>query len=375
MKIQQVQSKRDMRLFLRFPWKVYAGDPLWVPPLLVAMKDKLNPKKNPFFEHAEGAYFLARRDGQIVGRIMAIVDRNHNQAHQDKTGFFGLFECLQDVEAAKALIDAAAGWVAARGMDTLRGPMNLNMNDECAMLLEGFDAPPVIMMPYNPRYYLDLMEACGMVKAKDLVAFRLESEKAGTDRVKAALARLPSASDITFRNLAKATIVEDALRVSEIYNRGWAKNWGFVPWTDAEMAHTAKDLVQFADMDLIILAEHQGRAVGIAFGMPDLNQVLIKIKNGRLLPFGIFKLLTGRKKINGVRALVFGVLPEYQHTGLAYLLYDKFAKAIISKGHTWCELSWELEDNKAILRFAASLGAEVYKKYRIYEKPIPGQGA
>ena len=375
MKIQQVQSKRDMRLFLRFPWKVYAGDPLWVPPLLVAMKDKLNPKKNPFFEHAEAAYFLASRDGEIVGRIMAIVDRNHNQTHQDKTGFFGLFECLNDAEAAKALVDAAADWVAARGMDNLRGPMNLNMNDECAMLLEGFDAPPVIMMPYNPRYYLDLMTACGMVKAKDLVAFRLESDKAGTDRVKAALARLPSASDITFRNLAKATIVEDALRVAKVYNRGWAKNWGFVPWTDAEMAHTAKDLVQFADMDLIILAEHKGQAVGIAFGMPDLNQVLIKIKNGRLLPFGIFKLLLGRKKINGVRALVYGVLPEYQHTGLAYLLYDKFAKAIMSKGHKWCELSWELEDNQAILRFAASLGAVVYKKYRIYEKPISAKGA
>jgi GNAT superfamily N-acetyltransferase len=375
MKIQQVQSKRDMRLFLRFPWKVYAGDPLWVPPLLLGMKDKLNTKKHPFFQHAEAASFLAVRDGEIVGRITAIVDQNHNTAHKDKTGFFGLFECLNDVEAAKALVDTAAEWVRARGMDTLRGPMNLSMNDECAFLLEGFDSPPVVMMPYNPRYYLDLMDACGMVKAKDLVAFRLDADKTGTERVKAALARLPSASDITFRPISKKTLIADVLQVAEIYNRSWAKNWGFVPWTEDEMKHMAHDIVQFADMDLVLLAEHKGRAVGIAFGLPDLNQIIIKIRNGRLLPFGLLKLLTGRKRVNGVRALVFGVLPEYMHTGLAYLLYDKFATAIMAKGHTWCELSWELEDNQAILRFAASLGSVVYKKYRIYEKPIPVKGA
>jgi hypothetical protein len=374
MKIQQVQSSRDMRLFLKLPWKVYAGDPNWVPPLLAGMKDKLDARKHPFFKHAEAASFLAFRDGEPVGRITAIVDRNHNEAHRDKTGFFGLFECLNDVEAAQALVDAAADWVRARGMDTLRGPMNLSMNDECAMLLEGFDGPPVVMMPYNPRYYLDLMTACGMVKAKDLLAFKVGTDRAGTDRVKAALARLPAAGDFTFRPISKKTLIEDALKVAEIYNRGWAKNWGFVPWTEDEIKHMARDIVQFADLDMVLLAELKGKAVGFAFGLPDLNQVLIKIKNGRLLPFGIFKLLLGRKKIKGIRALVFGVVPEYMHTGLAYILYDRFAEAVIAKGHPWCELSWELEDNQAILKFAASIGAKVYRKYRIYEKTISAKG-
>jgi GNAT superfamily N-acetyltransferase len=375
MKVQEVRSKGDFRRFLRFPWKVYAGDPNWVPPLLLNMKDKLDIRKHPFFRHAEAASFLAVRNGQAVGRITAIVDRNHNAAHQDKTGFFGLFECLDDAEAARALVDAAADWCRERGMDTLRGPMNLSMNDECAMLLEGFDGPPVVMMPYNPPYYLELMAACGLGKAKDLYAFKIETDRAGRERVEAALARLPNAGEFTFRPITKRTLVEDALKVAEVYNRGWARNWGFVPWTDDEMKHMARDIVRFADMDLVLMAEHKGRAVGFAFALPDLNQVLIKIRNGRLLPSGLFKLLWGRRKIEGVRALVFGIVPEHLHTGLAYILYDKLGQAIMAKGYKWCELSWQLEDNQAINKFAGSIGARIYRKYRIFEKPILAKGA
>jgi hypothetical protein len=259
-------------------------------------------------------------------------------------------------------------------MDTLRGPMNLSMNDECAFLLEGFDSPPAVMMPYNPPYYLDLMEASGMVKAKDLLAFRLASDRAGTAKVEAALARVSNPGDFIIRAVTKTGLLGDALKVAEIYNAGWRNNWGFVPWTDDDMRHMARDLARVADFDLVLLAERAGRAVGFAFGLPNLNEVFIRM-NGRMWPFGIFRFLAGRKRIRGVRALVFGVLPEYLHTGLAYLLYDRFAKAIISKGYTWCELSWQLEDNDAVNRFAASLGASVYKKYRIYEKAISGKGA
>jgi len=377
MRVQQVGSKRDRSRFLRLPWRIYAGDPHWVPPLLAGMKDKLDARRHPFFKHAEAASFLAYREGdpEPVGRITALIDRNHNEAHQDRTGFFGLFECLNDTEAARALVDAAADWCAARGMDTLRGPMNLSMNDECAMLLEGFDGPPVVMMPYNPRYYLDLMADCGMVKAKDLYAFKVLADKAGRERVQAALARLTNLEEFAFRPISKKSLVEDALKAADIYNRGWARNWGFVPWTEDEMKHMARDLVRFADLDLVLLAEHKGRAVGFAFALPDLNQVLIKIRNGRLLPFGIFRLLLGRKRITGVRALVFGIVPEHLHTGLAYILYDKLGRAITAKGYTWCELSWQLEDNQAINKFAASIGGEVYRKYRIWEKPIPAKGA
>jgi GNAT superfamily N-acetyltransferase len=363
-----------MRLFLGLPWKVYSGDPFWVPPLLVSVKEKLDAEHHPFFLHAEAASFLALKDGAPVGRITAIVDRNHNEAHGDRTGFFGLFECLNDPETARALVAAAGGWCRERGMDTLRGPMNLSMNDECAFLLQGFDSPPAVMMPYNPPYYLDLMEACGMAKAKDLYAFRLESDKAGKAKVQAALARIPNPGDFTFRPVTKAGLLDDALKVAEVYNAGWRNNWGFVPWTPEEIRHMARDLVRFADLDLVLLAERAGRAVGFAFGLPNLNEVLIRM-NGRLFPFGFLKFLAGRKSVRGVRALVFGVLPEYMHTGLAYLLYDRFAKAVVSKGYTWCELSWQLEDNEAVNRFAASLGAAPYKKYRIYEKKISDKGA
>jgi GNAT superfamily N-acetyltransferase len=374
MEIRPVRTRRDKRLFLRLPWKVYAGDPLWVPPLLAAVKEKLDAKRHPFFKHAEAESFLALRDGEPVGRVVAIIDRNHNEAHKDRTGFFGLFECLNDLEAARALVEAAAAWCRARGMDTLRGPMNLSMNDECAFLLEGFDSPPAVMMPYNPRYYLDLMEACGLAKAKDLYAFRLASDRAGAAKVQAALARLPDLGGFIIRPVEKARLLDDALKVAEVYNSGWRNNWGFVRWTEDEIRHMARDLVQFADLDLVLLAERDGQAVGFAFGLPNLNEVLIRM-NGRLFPFGFFKFLAGKKRIRGVRALVFGVIPEYLHTGLAYLLYDRFAKAIIAKGYTWCELSWQLEDNDAVNRFAASLGASIYKRYRIYEKKISEKGA
>jgi len=233
----------------------------------------------------------------------------------------------------------------------------------------------VVMMPYNPPYYLELMAACGLGKAKDLYAFKIETDRAGRERVEAALARLPNAGEFTFRPITKRTLVEDALKVAEVYNRGWARNWGFVPWTDDEMKHMARDIVRFADMDLVLMAEHKGRAVGFAFALPDLNQVLIKIRNGRLLPSGLFKLLWGRRKIEGVRALVFGIVPEHLHTGLAYILYDKLGQAIMAKGYKWCELSWQLEDNQAINKFAGSIGARIYRKYRIFEKPILAKGA
>jgi len=372
--IRKVETKKDLRNFIHFTWDVYKGDPHWVPPLLMEMRDRLDRRKHPFFEHAEADYFLALRDGRVVGRIAAILDRNHNQAHQEKTAFFGLYESFNEPDVARALIDTAAAWGAARGMDGLRGPVNLSMNDECAFLLEGFDAPPVVMMTYNPRYYLDLMDRCGLEKAKDLYAFLKGRERKLSPKAEEFLERLRKSGQFSFRTMTKARVERDALNIAAIYNAGWQKNWGFVPWTDREMKHMAKNLAQFADLDLVFFAEHKGRTVGFAAALPDFNQVFRKM-NGRLFPFGILKFLAGRRKITGVRAIVFGVVPEFMHTGLAYLLYDEFEKAIIRKGYHWCELSWQLEDNQAINHFAASIGAILYRKYRIYEKRITPQGA
>ena len=372
--IRKVQSKRDLMNFIRFPWQVYAGDPNWVPPLIMEMKDKLNRRKHPFFEHGEADYFLAFRGKELTGRVAAIIDRSHNSRHRENAAFFGLYESRNDSETAQALLDAAAAWGLERGMDTIRGPMNFSLNDECAFLLEGFDQPPVVMMPYNPPYYLELMEKCGLAKAKDLYAFRKGETRQLSARTADFMERLKSSHSFTFRKVTKATLMADALNIVRIYNDGWKNNWGFVPWTDSEMQHMAKNLGQFADLDLVLFAEHEGKTIGFAFALPDFNQLFIKM-NGRLFPFGIFKFLAGRRKVTGVRALVFGVIPEYMHTGLAYLLYDEFEKSILAKGYHWCELSWQLEDNDAINRFAASIGAVLYKKYRIFEKSITPGGA
>jgi GNAT superfamily N-acetyltransferase len=367
--IRKVQTKKDLKSFIRFPWRVYQNDPLWVPPLIMEMKDRLDRRKHPFFEHAEADYFLACRVGKTVGRIAAILDRNHNETHQEKTAFFGLYESVDDLDTARALIGAAEAWGRERGMDRLRGPMNLSMNDECAFLLEGFDAPPVVMMPYNPRYYLDLMDKCGLIKAKDLYAFHKGRERRLPPQTEELLERVRKSGQFSFRAATKATLKRDALNIAAVYNAAWRKNWGFVPWTANEMKHMVKNLALFADLDIVLFAEHQGRTVGFAGAIPDFNQVFVKM-NGRLFPFGLFKFLAGRRRIRGVRAMVFGVVPEHMHTGLAYLLYDEFEKAIIRKGFHWCELSWQLEDNQAINRFAAAIGAKLYRKYRIYEKQI-----
>jgi len=367
--IVKVQKRRDLAEFIRFPWKVYAGNPCWVPPLIVDMKDKLNRRSHPFFAHAEADYFLARQGGETVGRIAAIVDRNHNERHKDKTAFFGLYESVNNVDVARTLVDAASSWARERGRDALRGPMNLSMNDECAFLLEGFDAPPVVMMPYTPPFYIELMEKCGLAKAKDLYAFRKDRTRHLSEKTEGFLERFRSSGQFTFRKVTRSSIPDDARKIASIYNSSWQNNWGFVPWTEKEMDHMAKNLAWFADLDIVIFAEHKGRPVGFAFGFPNLNEVLIRM-NGRLLPFGLFKYLFGRRKIKSCRALVFGVVPEFMHTGLAYLLYDEFEKAIVAKGYEWCELSWQLEDNEAINRFADSIGAKLYKKYRILEKKI-----
>jgi len=367
--IQEVKSKKDFKAFLLFPWKVYRGDPNWVPPLLADVKEKLDVRRNPFFEHAEMTLFLALRDGLVMGRIAAILDRAHNDFHQEKAVFFGMYESLDDPETARKLLDEVARWGRERGMSVLRGPMNLSMNDECAFLLEGFDSPPAVMMPYNPRYYLGLMEGCGLVKAKDLYAFNMNRDHRTAEKVDAVVRKIRQGSGFTLRTIDMKNLEAEAGRIKEIYNNGWVKNWGFVPWTEHEMDHMAKKLKQLADPQLIILAEREGKPVGFGFGLPNYNEVLIRM-NGRLTPLGLLTFLRYRKKIKGMRVLVFGLVREYHHTGLSYLLYSELEKNAKERGYEWGELSWQLEDNDAVNKFVFSVGAKIYKKYRIYERPV-----
>jgi len=370
-RIEKVETKKALKKFIKFPWTIYSGDPNWVPPLLLDVRDRLDRVKNPFFEHAEMDLFLAFKEGALAGRIAAIKDDNHNQVHNEKVVFFGMYESLDDVEVAEALLDQVAAWGLERGMEILRGPMNLSMNDECAFLVEGFDSPPVIMMAYNPPYYPDLMEKAGLGKAKDLYAFYMNKNHEIAQKIEAIVKRAQKSTNITLRCVNAKTLKEDVEKIRYVYNHGWEKNWGFVPWTEHELDHLAENLKLMADWDIVILAEDRGKPVGFAFGLPNYNEVFIKM-NGRLLPFGLLKLFYYKRmrKITGIRAVVFGILKEYRMTGLSYMLYWQLEKNSLAKGYTWAETSWQLEDNDAINRFASSIGGEVYKTYRIYERKI-----
>lgn len=367
--IEKVKSRKDLKKFIRFPWNVYKDDPNWVPPLIMEIKERLDNKKNPFFEHAEMDLFLANKGDEVVGRVAAILDENHNKVHNEKIVFFGLYESFNDLETAESLLAQAAEWGKERGMDVLRGPMSLCMNDECAFLLEGFDSPPVIMMPYNPRYYLELMEKCEMVKAKDLYAFYMQREHEAAAKVRGIVEKAREEIKVEIRCADMKNLDEEAKKIQFVYNQAWEKNWGFVPWTQSEMDYMVKKLKQIADPSLVILAEHKERPVGFAFGLPNYNEVL-KRMNGRLTPLGILKFLYYRKKIKGMRGIVFGILKEYRMTGLSYLLFSELERNAIKEGYEWGETSWQLEDNVAINKFIESLGGRIYKKYRIFERKI-----
>ncbi|MFB0565851.1 MAG: hypothetical protein ACETWK_09255 [Candidatus Aminicenantaceae bacterium] len=368
-RIQEVKSKKDLRKFFHFPWKVYKDYPNWVPPLIMDMKEKLNRKKNPFFEHADIRLFLAHKNDEISGRIAAIIDENHNKFHEEKIVFFGLYESLNDLETARSLLDKVSEWGKERGMDTLRGPMNLSMNDECGFVIEGFDSPPVIMMSYNPPYYLELMEKCSLEKAKDLYAFFMTRDHKTAEKVRGIVDNIKKETTVTLRSIDMKKVDEEAERIKFVYNNAWEKNWGFVPWTENEMNYMAKKLKMLADPKLVILAEDKGKPIGFAFALPDYNQVLKKM-NGRLFPFGIIKFLLNKGKIKGMRAMVFGILKQYRLTGVSYLLYSELEKNAKEQGYEWGEMSWQLEDNEPVNRFNISIGGKIYKKYRIYEKKI-----
>lgn len=370
MNIEQVLNKKDLAEFIRFPWKVYKGNRNWVPPLISEMKFILSDE-NPFFRHAEAAYFLARRNGEAVGRIAAIVDRNHINIHNEQAGFFGFFECVPDAALAQSLLDAAAGWLKERDIGIMRGPMNPSTNDECGFLLEGFDSPPMIMTTYTPAYYLDYMEQCGLRKAKDLYAYLsvIKDVSAGDrlERLASVIkARVPG---LVVRPANMKNFQKELEAVKDIYNSAWSHNWGFVPMTDQEIESMAKRLKQLIVPELLIMVEVNGNPAAFFMAVPDYNQVLSKI-NGKLGPVEIVKFLWYSRKISDIRVLTMGVKDEYRKKGIEGLLYLESFKAAMRKGYERAEMSWVLEDNELMKKGCEVMGGKLYKKYRIYEKKI-----
>jgi len=369
LRIRQVQTKRDLSDFIKFPWKIYRGDPLWVPPLIADRKDFFNPQKNPFFKHSEVIFYLAEKNNETVGRICGILNRNHISFHQEKAGFFGFFECVNDFDVAKSLLDEVKVWLKSKGMEIMRGPMNFSTNDEVGFLLEGFDSAPVFMMSYNPPYYLDFMQKYGMNKAKDLFAYYFDKTYKPPDRVVRMAEKIENRDEIDVRSLNFKNFEGEVQKIKKIYNSAWSKNWGFVPMTDEEFDHLAKNLKMIVDPYMVFIAEVDGEPAGFSLALPDLNLVLKRL-NGRLFPFGLLKLLWHtkvRKTIDGVRILTMGVIPEYQKRGIDNVFYIRTIGDGIKRGYRWAEMSWVLEDNILMNRVLKIIGARLYKKYRIYE--------
>jgi hypothetical protein len=368
-KIQPVDSKRRLKMFIRLPWQIYVNDPLWVPPLVRQQKELLDPRKNPFFEHAAAQLFLAFRNGQPVGRIAAVVNHAHNRFHDEKTGFFGFFESLRDYEMAEKLLDAARDWLREQGMETMRGPASFSSNDEWGMLVDGFGTSPVLMMTYNPHYYLDFMDRYGLVKAKDLFAYRMSAREDIPDRLRRMAARVEKKENLVMRPIDMKNFDEELKRIKEVYNKAWSRNWGFVPMTDAEFGHLAKQLKPLVVPELVLMAEIDGRPAGFSLCLPDYNQALRRI-NGRLFPFGLIRLWWYSRRIDCARILVMGVIHEYQKRGIDALFYIRTFDAGVDKGIKWGEMSWILEDNEMMKRALEMMGARIYKTYRIYEMKI-----
>ena len=368
------RSKRELHRFFDVADRIYASDPNWVAPIRDDLA-KVFSLENPFFRHSEMQLFLARRAGVDVGRIAAILDRNHNEFHGERTAFFGYFESVDDPGVARLLFDAAALWSRERKMKVLRGPTNPSLNDEAGLLVEGFDSPPVLMMTYNPRFYPTLLEGAGFRKAKDLLAFWFEIGPKPLERFRRVNDRLRR-EEKTFRmrKISKRSLKADLPLVREVYNAAWEKNWGFVPMTPEEMDFMAKRMKPLLDADFALLGvldKPDGSSEPVAFMMtlPDYNAAMAPLK-GRLLPFGWLKFLLGVRRIKTVRVLTLGVKQEYRSRGLQSLLFEQSLQSALDRGFTGCEVSWLLEDNELVIGAVKLWGGKLYKTYRIYEKSL-----
>ncbi len=370
--VRVVRGRRELSAFIRLPWRLYRGQANWVPPLLAERKRHLNRRKNPFFEHAEAEYFVAWREGQPVGRITAHIDHRLNEVQDNRWGLFGFFECEREPAVAAALFDRAQVWLRERERDRMIGPFDFTTNHECGLLVEGHELPAQILENWHHPYYRQLFEGAGFAKAMDLYKWEIQAD----DRHKMLpviddLAdRLEPDHGIHLRRMRRRDFEAEIRRFMEIYNQAWSHNWGFVPLTDAELKHMAKELKPVLDEDFAAVAETaNGEVAGVSLTLPDYNKILAEL-NGRLLPLGWLKALTLRRKIDEIRVLALGVKPAYQHTGVAAALYRDVWDSVFRRGVKRAETGWILETNDAMNRAMEALTGRIVKRYRIYERPL-----
>ena len=367
--VTPVQSSADLRAFINLSWIIYRNDPYWVPPLRSDLKKRLDKSRYPFFDHAEAEFLIARREGRVVGRIVAIKNDAHIDFHQEQVGFFGFFESIEDSDVAAALFSHAAQWLRERRLEVMRGPVNYSTNDDCGLLVDGFDFSPMILMSYNPPYYSDLVDGFGFKKAKDLLAYEITDEVRVPERLERTVQWIKKRKKITIRPLVKKQIHQEIQHFKEIYNAAWKQNWGFVPMTDREIDYMARELIQIIDPDLLLFAEVEEEPVAFILALPDFY-VALKHINGRLFPLGLLKLLWHKRKIDTARVITFGIKEAYREQGIDALMYYEAYKIGVAKGYRRGEMSWVLEDNTLMNRTLENMGATLYKRYRLYDYPL-----
>jgi GNAT superfamily N-acetyltransferase len=377
LKIRPVVTRRDLNAFVDLPFRLYRDAEHWVSMPRLFLRQELDRSRNPFFEHAEAEYFLAERDGRVVGRITAQVDRNLQEFQDNRWGQFGWFECEDDQEAASALIDVAAAWVRSRGCDRVVGPFSFTTNDECGLLVAGYDRPPIVLTGWHFPYYRTLLENAGLQRAMDTLMWDLHVRD--RERVHPMIwkiaDRVESEHGIVSRHFRKKDIHAEVGRFLEVYNAAWEKNWGFVPLNEKEVRHYAKELGPMLDEHWAMVSEipETGEVVGAALSIPDYNQVLARMRDGRLFPFGWITFLRHRKDIDRVRVFALGVKPQYQHTGVGAKLYEMHYQSAMSTPQGGGETGWILESNAAMNKAMQKMGGTVARRYRFYERLLePG---
>jgi len=369
--VSRVENKRQQREFMELIWRLYKGDPNWIPPIRFNQEELVGFRPHPFYENAKCRAFIAEKDGKVVGRIVAIVNHGHNKRYNEKRGFYGFFDCIDDQDAANALFTEACRYLKSEGMDDVRGPCNPSLNYEIGNLVEGFDTPPTFMMTYNWPYYEKLIKGFGFEKVQDLYAFegKFEMLKNIDPKLKFVIDEVKRRFNVTLRPASRRKFRDEVRLFFKIYNEALQGTWGFVPLSDAECQGLGNSLKMLVDPAITSIVEVDGRPVGVCMGLPDYNPLIKKI-NGKLFPFGFLTLLFGRRKIKKIRLMSTNVIPEYQRWGLGLVVLERMLPDCLARGIVEAEFSWVLESNHLSRGSLERAGTKRIKTYRLYDRTL-----
>lgn len=368
LEIVEVVDRSRRKQFIDLPWTVFPVESNYVPPLKMDFAKLIDPKRHPFWEFSKQSLYLAVREGRTVGRIAAMVDGNYNAYHNEKMGIWGFFDCLNDQEAAGGLFEAAEKWLKSQGMSFIRGPLNPSTNYEIGLLVDGYEHPPVLMMPWNFPYYADLVEAHGYSKEKDLLSMRITRSDPLTPKIQRLAQRVTKKTNVRIRPFSKKNFMQDIRLLVEIYHDAWSENWGFVPLSENEIKEMAGNLKRAIEPGLTFFVDYQNEPVGVGMTLPDFNP-LLKELNGRITPSGLIKYLMRHKRVTGARALMGGVKKKVRNLGLPLVIFNYLNELFRNDSRIdYLEMGWNLEDNDAINKLELAVGAHIHSRHRIYRK-------